>query len=136
MDCPVCKTQMIKAQATQFGEEYDYCRVCKKELKELEKSEDPFSKFIEACSEEHKKLLEACFPSTPSGADLDKFCKQIVKLTEIFYENVKNFPKNFHMPINKFSKVDYKKFDDELEDALRYLGSYKPKDSVSLLKET
>ena len=25
---------MIKAQATNFGEEYDYCRSCKKELKE------------------------------------------------------------------------------------------------------
>jgi len=27
---------MIKARATSFGEEYDYCRVCKKELSEMQ----------------------------------------------------------------------------------------------------
>ncbi len=36
MNCPNCKNQMVKAKATDFGEEYDYCRVCKKELKEMQ----------------------------------------------------------------------------------------------------
>ena len=27
---------MVQAKATDFGEAYDYCRVCKKELKELQ----------------------------------------------------------------------------------------------------
>ena len=35
MNCPVCLNLMIKAKATNFGEEYDYCRTCKKELSEL-----------------------------------------------------------------------------------------------------
>lgn len=35
MNCPQCKTEMIKAQATDFGEFYDYCRPCKKELQEM-----------------------------------------------------------------------------------------------------
>lgn len=35
MNCPQCSTEMVKAKATSFGEEYDYCRTCKKEHKEL-----------------------------------------------------------------------------------------------------
>lgn len=35
LKCPQCSTEMIKARATNFGEEYDYCKVCKKELKEM-----------------------------------------------------------------------------------------------------
>ncbi len=35
MTCPQCKNLMVKAKATNFGEEYDYCRTCKKELKEM-----------------------------------------------------------------------------------------------------
>lgn len=35
MKCPVCSGEMVKARATSFGEEYDYCRACKKELKEM-----------------------------------------------------------------------------------------------------
>lgn len=35
MNCPKCSTKMVKARATNFGEEYDYCRFCKKELKEI-----------------------------------------------------------------------------------------------------
>lgn len=35
MMCPTCETDMVKAKATAFGEEYDYCRSCKKELKEM-----------------------------------------------------------------------------------------------------
>jgi hypothetical protein len=35
MNCPTCSTPMIIAQATQFGEKYDYCKYCKKELKEM-----------------------------------------------------------------------------------------------------
>lgn len=36
MNCPTCKNEMVKAKATNFGDEYDYCRTCKKELKEME----------------------------------------------------------------------------------------------------
>lgn len=35
MNCPQCSQIMIEAQATNFGEKYQYCRGCKKELKEL-----------------------------------------------------------------------------------------------------
>lgn len=35
MNCPQCAMEMIKAKATNFGEEYDYCRTCKKELSEM-----------------------------------------------------------------------------------------------------
>lgn len=35
MSCPTCTAEMVKARATAFGEEYDYCRSCKKELKEM-----------------------------------------------------------------------------------------------------
>jgi hypothetical protein len=35
MKCPQCSNDMIRTKATAFGEEYDYCRTCKKELKEL-----------------------------------------------------------------------------------------------------
>ncbi len=35
MKCPQCSNDMIKTKATAFGEEYDYCKQCKKELKEL-----------------------------------------------------------------------------------------------------
>lgn len=35
MKCPVCSTMMVKARATAYGEEYDYCRPCGKELAEL-----------------------------------------------------------------------------------------------------
>lgn len=35
MNCPVCANSMVKARATSFGEEYDYCRTCKKELAEM-----------------------------------------------------------------------------------------------------
>lgn len=35
MQCPTCGTAMVKARATNFGEEYDYCRVCKKEITEM-----------------------------------------------------------------------------------------------------
>lgn len=34
MKCPQCSNEMVKAQATNFGEPYDYCRVCKKEASE------------------------------------------------------------------------------------------------------
>jgi hypothetical protein len=36
--CPQCGTQMIMARATDHGEEYPYCRACKKELKEMQTS--------------------------------------------------------------------------------------------------
>ena len=36
MNCPQCNSEMIRAQATDFGEAYDFCRTCKKELKELQ----------------------------------------------------------------------------------------------------
>lgn len=35
MKCPICKTEIVKAKATDFGQEYDFCRVCKKELAEM-----------------------------------------------------------------------------------------------------
>lgn len=35
MKCPQCNADMISAKATDFGEEYFYCKSCKKELKEL-----------------------------------------------------------------------------------------------------
>lgn len=35
MNCPKCSNLMIVATASSFGEEYQYCRVCKKELSEL-----------------------------------------------------------------------------------------------------
>lgn len=35
MNCPQCKSDMIKARVSRFTEEYDYCRACKKELKEM-----------------------------------------------------------------------------------------------------
>lgn len=35
MNCPVCTNPMIRTRATSYGEEYDYCRTCKKELSEL-----------------------------------------------------------------------------------------------------
>lgn len=37
MNCPQCSTDMVKAQATNFGEPYDYCRICKKEASEMPK---------------------------------------------------------------------------------------------------
>lgn len=37
MNCPNCLIPMAKARATSFGEEYDYCRQCKKELSEIVK---------------------------------------------------------------------------------------------------
>ena len=40
MTCPTCSNDMVKAKATDFGEEYDYCRTCKKELKEMAKAAD------------------------------------------------------------------------------------------------
>ncbi len=35
MNCPQCTNEMVKAVATNFGDSYDYCRVCKKELSEM-----------------------------------------------------------------------------------------------------
>lgn len=35
MQCPSCSNDMILTKATDFGEEYRYCRFCKKELAEL-----------------------------------------------------------------------------------------------------
>ncbi len=35
MKCPQCKDVMVLAQATSFGEQYHYCRTCKKELSEM-----------------------------------------------------------------------------------------------------
>jgi len=35
MNCPQCFAPMSRAKATDFGEEYHYCRGCKKELSEL-----------------------------------------------------------------------------------------------------
>lgn len=35
MNCPNCKTGMVQAKATNFGDDYWYCRPCKKELAEI-----------------------------------------------------------------------------------------------------
>lgn len=35
MNCPNCDEEMVVAKATDYGEEYLYCRNCKKELKEI-----------------------------------------------------------------------------------------------------
>src|SRR5271165_5521923 len=35
MNCPQCSNPMILTRATNFGDEYEYCRQCKKELKEM-----------------------------------------------------------------------------------------------------
>lgn len=36
MKCPKCFDDMVLTRATNFGSEYHYCRICKKELSELE----------------------------------------------------------------------------------------------------
>lgn len=36
MNCPKCQNDMIKTRAKNNGEEFDYCRTCKKELAEIE----------------------------------------------------------------------------------------------------
>jgi len=38
MECPKCSGEMVKARATSFGEEYDYCRACKMELAEIRRT--------------------------------------------------------------------------------------------------
>ncbi len=35
-NCPRCSNEMVMARATNFGEEYPWCRTCKMELKEIE----------------------------------------------------------------------------------------------------
>lgn len=40
MNCPQCKNEMVKARATNFGQDYDYCRVCKKEHSEMIKKDE------------------------------------------------------------------------------------------------
>lgn len=37
MDCPICNNPMVTARATNFGEDYSYCRTCKRELSEIQK---------------------------------------------------------------------------------------------------
>lgn len=32
MNCPYCKNATVKARATNFGDEYNYCRTCKVEV--------------------------------------------------------------------------------------------------------
>lgn len=41
MNCPHCSDMMVEARASQFGEEYFYCRTCKKELAEILVPESP-----------------------------------------------------------------------------------------------
>lgn len=36
MNCPKCANVMVLAKATNFGNTYQYCRTCKKELCEIE----------------------------------------------------------------------------------------------------
>ncbi len=36
MNCPQCSNEMVKARATARGDEYDYCRTCRKELSEMQ----------------------------------------------------------------------------------------------------
>lgn len=56
MNCPACNGLMIKARATNFGSEYDYCRTCKKELSELGSQ----TMAVEYSSERHFRLSKAC----------------------------------------------------------------------------
>lgn len=35
MTCPQCSNVMVQARATNFGEQYWYCRSCKQELAEM-----------------------------------------------------------------------------------------------------
>lgn len=35
MTCPKCSNDMVTARATNFGDDYSYCRSCKKELAEI-----------------------------------------------------------------------------------------------------
>jgi hypothetical protein len=44
MNCPQCSTQMVRAKATNFGPEYDYCRPCGKELAEMQQKPTPKNK--------------------------------------------------------------------------------------------
>lgn len=41
MNCPDCKTSMIKTRATTHGDDYWYCRTCKKELSEIKTKDVP-----------------------------------------------------------------------------------------------
>lgn len=43
MTCPQCSGDMILTRATAFGDEYHYCRVCRKELAELMVLEVPYA---------------------------------------------------------------------------------------------
>lgn len=62
MCCPQCSIEMIKARATNFGPEYDYCRICKKEYAELtpKKTEDSMVDVIAPTG------LLAYLPTTPA----------------------------------------------------------------------
>lgn len=48
---------MVKARATDYGEDYDYCRGCKKELKEIQSS-GPSIDFINHVKALGKKIEE------------------------------------------------------------------------------
>lgn len=61
MNCPQCSTEMIKAQATNFGPTYDYCRTCRKELAEMQGPATP--------TYEREYLFSPGIPGTPLTGD-------------------------------------------------------------------
>jgi hypothetical protein len=66
MNCPSCASQMVKARATAFGDEYSYCRVCKKELKEIRMALNPDSRpGTVPMAEKYWKVTEIPMTSIP-----------------------------------------------------------------------
>ncbi len=69
MDCPMCGGGMVKARATNFGAEYDYCRACKKEYAEMVKLELPplSATAANAFDKEMQDLLHTFGPLVGAG---------------------------------------------------------------------
>jgi hypothetical protein len=76
MNCPICKNEMVKARATNFGEDYDYCRTCKKELKELQAQPiyvEEVKAVVDDSMDQQLDLASVYFPNNLKVGDLVRY---------------------------------------------------------------
>lgn len=94
MQCPKCAVEMVRATATQFGEEYDYCRPCGKELAEIIKSlladtQRQFDESLKSCKKRYVvPIIDQAKEPDPFARFRKKLIKEELSLCKRYYDMV------------------------------------------------
>ncbi len=88
MNCPKCSNDMVETRATNFGEDYWYCRTCKDELKNLMSLEEAKPGFLSGTALTNLPVASDLnlLPSFPTAQQ-----PKVKHVLDLIQDEIKNF---------------------------------------------